>query len=48
MPPTTVMAAEAGSHSVRSSFSAHSAAAMPHARNPNAPTATMTPASGGL
>jgi len=46
--PRTVIAAEIGSHTLRLSFSAHSAATTPHARNPNAPTATMTPASGGL
>ena len=45
--PATVMTAEMGSHTLRGRRSDHSTAATAHSRKPNAPTATMTPASGG-
>ncbi len=46
-PPASVITAEIGSHSLRSRRSPQSAAAPAQRMKPNAPTATITPASGG-
>ncbi|MBV9337405.1 MAG: hypothetical protein JO243_16095 [Solirubrobacterales bacterium] len=47
IPPITVIAAPIAIQYIRSSRSANATANSAQARNPNAPTATMRPASGG-